>query len=668
MYWKLERVVLFFLLLTSIAGVALAQNNPCQTSQPVSTLGSVFVSQATIVYDPNQGVCWLANANLAANPDVRASLVVSGIDPNGSMDFAAAQSWVAALNAYNNGLGYLGHNNWQLPVAPLVDHTCADTGTFGGSFGPQCTGSALGNLYAVGLKQTFPSSVAPGLAATVGPIHNLKASYYWALQNNGGTSGTSNGGQETFSFANGIQGGNTINDTYFYVLPMVAGAIGTQPSCPAGGAAVVPYTSGAASGNAIYDCRTGFTWAADANLAASNSFGITGNVDITNHSGTITAPKISSGAMLFQTATEWIQAMNSSQYLGSSAWQIPATSAVLRDLFRDLNIASGDTRLLWTGTLGPFQNLQPFFYWACQRDQTGNSQSPCTGYAPPDGSSQLQWSFNFDYGFQPTSSIVQKFFVTVYYPAAASSVGPPTPLPGPLIGNGGIVNNASYASGAAITPGSIAAIFGTNLTGGTACLHDAGCDQSFAANGRLNTSLAGTQVTVNGIPVPILYAAPAQLGIQIPFEIAGTSARVAVTSGNGNVSAVVNLAPVSPGIFNANGVGAVTHADAAGTAVSTQNPARRGEVVILYGTGLGQVSPAVPTGAVPTAASNAVTPVTLTVGGINVIPDFSGLAGCCVGLNQINFQVPATVSPGNAVPVFVSAGGKSSNGVTMAVQ
>src|SRR5512142_2996519 len=88
MYWKLDRVVLFFLLLTSIAGVALAQNNPCQTSQPVSTLGSVFVSQATIVYDPNQGVCWLANANLAANPDVRASLVVSGIDPNGSMDFA----------------------------------------------------------------------------------------------------------------------------------------------------------------------------------------------------------------------------------------------------------------------------------------------------------------------------------------------------------------------------------------------------------------------------------------------------------------------------------------------------------------------------------------------------------------------------------------------------
>ena len=196
------------------------------------------------------------------------------------MDYAAAQKWVAALNTYGNGAGYLGHNNWQLPVAPLVDKTCADTGTHGGSFGPRCTASALGNLYSAGLKLTFPASVDPGLGGAVPPLHNLKSSYYWALQNNGGTSGNSNGGQEMFSFANGIQGGTTINDTYYYTLPMVAGAIGTAPSCPPG-ATVVPYTSGPASGSAVYDCNTGFTWPADANLAASNDFGIVGNLTLT---------------------------------------------------------------------------------------------------------------------------------------------------------------------------------------------------------------------------------------------------------------------------------------------------------------------------------------------------------------------------------------------------
>src|ERR1700693_3335543 len=260
--------------------------------------------------------------------------------------------------------------------------------------------SALGNLYSSGLKLVYPASVSPGLAGTVPPLHNLKASYYWALQNNGGTSGTDNGGQEMFSFANGIQGGTTINDTYYYTLPMVAGAIGTAPSCPAG-AGVVAYTSGPASGNAVYDCNTGYTWPADANLAASNAFGITGNLTITyNNSRTITAPQISAGAMLFQTATQWIQAMNTAKYLGSSAWEMPATSKTLLDLFNDLNMTPGDTRLMWTGTLVPFENLEPFFYWVCGRNQSGNSQSPCDGYAPANGSSQLQWSYDFDYGFR----------------------------------------------------------------------------------------------------------------------------------------------------------------------------------------------------------------------------------------------------------------------------
>ena len=120
-------------------------------------------------------------------------------------------------------------------MAPLKDTTCPDTGSQGGAFGPDCSGSALGNLYYLGLGQTFPNSIAPQFGVPIGPMQNLKLSYYWALQNNGGSS------------------------------------------------VVVPYTSGPAAGKAVYDCKTGYTWPANANLAASNSFGLTGNTSYCLH-------------------------------------------------------------------------------------------------------------------------------------------------------------------------------------------------------------------------------------------------------------------------------------------------------------------------------------------------------------------------------------------------
>jgi uncharacterized protein (TIGR03437 family) len=241
----------------------------------------------------------------------------------------------------------------------------------------------------------------------------------------------------------------------------------------------------------------------------------------------------------------------------------------------------------------------------------------------------------------------------------------------PQIGSGGIVNNASYNLGSsAVAPGEIAAIFGTSLTDGTSCLPPS-CNPVLGSNGRLNITMAGAQVTVNGIPAPIFYAAPTQLGIQIPFEVTGTSATAVVSvAGQASAPATVAVAPASPGIFTATsdgrGAGAFTHVN--GSAVTTQNPAQRGELVILYATGLGQVAPAVPTGALPAGASSTVSPVVLTIGGIVFIPDFAGQAGCCVGLNQINARIPNGVSPGNAVPVVLSVGVQSSNTVTIAVQ
>ena len=249
-------------------------------------------------------------------------------------------------------------------------------------------------------------------------------------------------------------------------------------------------------------------------------------------------------------------------------------------------------------------------------------------------------------------------------------VPPPSPGTAPTVNDGGIVNNASYnLASLAVAPGAIIAIFGSNLTDGTSCLPPSS-NPTFGSDGRLSTLMAGAQVTVNGTPVPIFYASPIQLGIQIPVEFTGTSASVQVAvRGQTSSPRTVFVEPVSPGIFSftsdGRGPGAITHAD--GSPVTVGNPARPGEIVIIYATGLGQVTPSTPTGARPNGVSRTALPTTVMIDGLPVTPEFAGLSGCCVGLNQINVQIPANSRLANNIPVALSIGGRQSNTVTITV-
>lgn len=67
-------------------------------------------------------------------------------------------------------------------------------------------------------------------------------------------------------------------------------------------------------GQAYYDTSSNLTWQADANLAASNTFGVGGI-------GT-------GGLMTWSVATNWINAMNAANYLGYNDWRLPTTSPV----------------------------------------------------------------------------------------------------------------------------------------------------------------------------------------------------------------------------------------------------------------------------------------------------------------------------------------------------
>ena len=628
-----------------------AQKSPCQTTMAVSTLGQTPVVGAPIVYDPNQNVCWLADADLAGSADMRAALGVTGINPNGSMDYITAQKWVAALNTYNNGAGYLGHNNWQFPAAPMSDAECANVGPGGGSFGPLCMVSGLSNLYSVGLGMSYPSSAVPGYGKTIGPVHNLKASYYWTLANSGGAGG--NGGQEVLSFANGIKGGITTTYNYFYTWPMIPGAIGAAPSCTAGG--VVAYTSGPAAGNAVYDCATGYTWTADANLPASNALGITGTVSIrANSHRMIEAPKIRGGAMLMDTAQQWIAALRASNYLGSAAWQIPATAKVLADFMTDLGLVGGDSRMMATGATGPFQNLQPFYYWGCQRDQAGTAQSPCTDYAP----GQLQWTFNMDAGFQPTSSINQNFFLMVYYPV--------TPSTGPLIS---MVANAEGES--IMTAGNTwVEIKGSNLSQTTRIWM-----VSDFVSGQMPTQLDGVSVTVDGVSAYVYYISPTQVNVLLPPNVATPEAQIVLSNNGTSTSTFATLtADTSPSFFvSIDGLHvAALHLD--GTLVGPASfsvpgypfsPAKPGETIALYANGFGPTLQTVAPGSATQGGTLTPQPV-VTVGNKTVTVGFAGLVA--PGEYQFNVTLPDPLPQGD-LPIRAMFGGAVTQpGALLAVQ
>jgi len=70
-------------------------------------------------------------------------------------------------------------------------------------------------------------------------------------------------------------------------------------------------------GQAYYDTVLDITWLADANLAASNTFGVSGI-----HSW---------GGMTWDTAQSWLMAMNAdggTGYLGYNNWRLPTVTPV----------------------------------------------------------------------------------------------------------------------------------------------------------------------------------------------------------------------------------------------------------------------------------------------------------------------------------------------------
>jgi uncharacterized protein (TIGR03437 family) len=249
-----------------------------------------------------------------------------------------------------------------------------------------------------------------------------------------------------------------------------------------------------------------------------------------------------------------------------------------------------------------------------------------------------------------------------------------------FVGESSAANAATLSTG--IAPGSIATIFGTGLTRGVEGV-------VAAPSGTLPYSLQGTSVLVNGIPAPVFAVVSLngleQIYFQVPWEVQGEPipqvpispiittkqpAASIVVVNNGSVSPAMRAFShdLQPAIFTSDGSHAIAvHADH--SLVNSQNPSHSGEVITLYGTGFGPVTPLPPTGApagvLPQSTMDN-TP-TVTVNAHNATVVFAGLSPGSVGLYQFDLVIPSRVGIGD-LNVLLNIGGQNSNLVTIPVQ
>jgi uncharacterized protein (TIGR03437 family) len=232
-----------------------------------------------------------------------------------------------------------------------------------------------------------------------------------------------------------------------------------------------------------------------------------------------------------------------------------------------------------------------------------------------------------------------------------------------------ILNAASYAlpgmPNSGIAQGSMFVVFGTDLGPG---------DLRQAPGFPLPASLGGTSIRVTvgntAVDALLVYVWATQVAAILPSATPVGIGLMEVTySGHTSQAGAFRVVRSSPGVLAQNqaGSGQALAQNFNSTTDQPRNslgrPAKPGQVVTLWATGLG-----------PIPDSDAMTPIPrdldiklqIVVGGKPATVRYKGGSGCCAGVDQIVFEVPPGLS-GCYVPVVVQVDNVVSNFTTISV-
>jgi len=280
------------------------------------------------------------------------------------------------------------------------------------------------------------------------------------------------------------------------------------------------------------------------------------------------------------------------------------------------------------------------------------------------------------------------------YLSAGAIDGPIAQLPAGGAILAAVVNAGSNVKGAPVAPGSLVAIYGTELTPS---------DQSALLPA--TTLPGGGQVRIGGVPAPLtdVSATFGQAHIVVPWEVAPTDGIDVVIENSFGISRPyrVRIAETAVGIFRLSDPSNPDRANAAaliqGTAWAAippsmanalklpQNcragfdksapcaqPASAGDILQVYATGLGKVAPTLATGRIAPADGSvlhrSLSIPQVTIGGVPADVLFAGMAPGFAGLYQIDVVVPKGVAAGDDVPLVITMPAGDRDSATIAVR
>lgn len=216
-----------------------------------------------------------------------------------------------------------------------------------------------------------------------------------------------------------------------------------------------------------------------------------------------------------------------------------------------------------------------------------------------------------------------------------------------------VVNAADFT--AALAPGGLVTIFGEALSPVNLATRQM----------PLPAALGGSCLTVNGVPMPVLFVSERQINAQLPYSVDGNVTLVLRTPGGVSDNYKLTLQPAAPSVFRSGVAGPLTGLPAIVRAannmlVTPANPVRPGEDIVIYLTGMGRTSPAVEAGAPAPAdpLAAAVIQPEVSLGGVGLPIRYAGLTPGLAGVYQINAHVPWWAPEGNSQQLTISQGSR----------